>query len=125
MRAIGRLDSKHVITGAVAGGCVAISLAGGGFEPTAFAAAGLVVWALALIGLAAGLLPRSEPPRAAILTGLTLAGLGALMAVSLAWASDDGHGFEDVVRTFAYLGLFVFVVLASRAGEARPWLAGL
>src|SRR5687768_3137038 len=125
MRAIGRLESKHVIAGAVAAGCVAISLAGGGFEPTAFAAGGLVVWGLALIGLATGALPRSEPPSAALFAGLALAGLGTLMAVSLAWASDDGNGFEDVVRTFAYLGLFVLVVIASRPGEARPWLAGL
>ena len=104
---------------------MAISLAGGGFEPTAFAAAGLVVWALALIGLAVGLMPRSEPPTAAILAGLALAGFGVMMAVSLTWASDDGHGVEEVVRTFAYLGLFVLVVIASRPGEARPWLAGL
>src|SRR5687768_2898004 len=125
MRAIGRLESKHVIAGAVAAGCVAISLAGGGFEPTAFAAGGLVVWGLALVGLATGVLPRSEPPPAALLAGLALAGLGTLMAISLAWASDDGNGFEDVVRTFAYVGLFVLVVIASRPDEARPWLAGL
>ncbi len=125
MRAIRRLESKHVIAAAVAGGCVAIALAGGGFEPTAFAAAGLIVWALALVGLATGLLPRSEPPRAAIYAGLSLAALAALMALSLAWASDDGNGFEDVVRTLAYLGLFVLVVIASKRAEARPWLAGL
>jgi hypothetical protein len=125
MRAIERLESKHVIAAAVAAGCVAIALAGGGFEPTAFAAGGLVVWALALIGLATGILPRSEPPGPAVLAGLALAGLGILTAVSLAWASDDGNAFEDVVRTFGYLGLFVLVVTASRAGEARPWLAGL
>ncbi len=125
MRAIRGLDSKHVIAGAVAGGCVAVALAGGGFEPTAFAAAGFVVWALALVGLATGLVPRSEPPREAIYAGLALAGLAALMALSLAWGSDDGNGFEDVVRTLAYLGLFVLVVIAAKRGEARPWLGGL
>jgi hypothetical protein len=125
MRAIERLESKHVITGAVAAGSVGIALAGGGFEATAFAAGSLVVWALALIGLATGILPRSEPPGPAVLAGLALAGLGILTAISLAWASDDGNAFEDVVRTFGYLGLFALVVLASRAGEARPWLAGL
>ena len=29
---------------------------------------------------------------------------------ALAWSSDDGHGFEDVVRALAYLGTFVLVV---------------
>ncbi len=125
MSAIRRLELKHVITGAVAAGGVVLALAGGGFGPTAFAAAGLVVWALVLVGLATGIVPRSEPPSAAVLAGLALAGLAALTALSLAWASDDGNGFEDVVRTLAYLGLFVVVVLASKRGEARPWLAGL
>ena len=31
-----------------------MALAGGGFEPTAFAAAGLVVWIAVVIGLAVG-----------------------------------------------------------------------
>ncbi len=120
-----RLDVQHLIIASVAAIAVALALADGGFEPTAYAAAGLIVWVAALIGLAVGVLPRGEPPGAAIGTGLALAGLAAIMALSLAWASDDGDGFEDVVRTLAYLGAFVCVVLASRRGEARPWLAGL
>jgi hypothetical protein len=114
-----------MITGAVAACCVALAMAGGGFEPTAFAAGGLAVWIVVLVGLATGVVPRSEPPTEAIVAGLALAGLAGLMALSLAWASDDGHAFEDLVRTLAYLGLFVAVVLASRRGEMRPWLAGL
>ena len=125
MSAIRRLELKHVIAGGVAGGFTALALAGGGFGATAFAAGGLVVWARALVGLATGVVPRAEPPGAAVLAGLMLAGLAGLMALSLAWASDDGNGFEDVVRTLAYLGLFVVVVVASARGEARPWLAGL
>ncbi|MDX6581465.1 MAG: hypothetical protein QOI10_649 [Solirubrobacterales bacterium] len=120
-----RVEVKHLIMGAVAGACVALAMAGGGFEATAFAAAGLIVWALVLLGLATGVVPRAEPPGAAVATGLALAGLAALTALSLAWATDDGHGFEDVVRTLAYLGAFVAVVISSRRGEARPWLAGL
>ena len=104
---------------------MALALAGGGFEPTAFASAGLVVWVLALVGLATGVAPRSRPPGMAVAGGLCLGGLAALMALSLAWGSDDGAAFEDVVRALAYLGLFVLVVIASRRGEARPWLAGL
>ena len=100
-------------------------MAHGGFGPTAFAAAGLIVWIACLVGLAIGVFPRSEIPGFAIGTGLALAGLAALMALSLAWASDDGDAFGDVVRTLAYLGAFVVVVLASQRGEARPWLAGL
>ena len=108
--------------GAVAAACVALALAGGGFEPTAFAAAGLVVWVAVVVGLAVGVVPRSEPAARGDVAGLALAGLAAITALSLAWASDDGSGFEDAVRTLAYLGGFVLVVVASRRGEARPWL---
>ncbi len=125
MSGIRGLDVKHLIGGAVAASAVAMALAGGGFEPTAYAAAGLVVWIAVVIGLAVGVLPRSQPPTAALVAGISLAGLAALTALSLAWASDDGNGFEDVVRTLAYLGAFAAVVLASRRNEATPWLAGL
>ena len=125
MSGIRGLDVKHLIGGAVAASAVAMALAGGGFEPTAYAAAGLVVWIAVVIGLAVGVLPRSQPPTAALVAGISLAGLAALTALALAWASDDGNGFEDVVRTLAYLGAFAAVVLASRRNEATPWLAGL
>lgn len=120
-----RLTVQHVIGAAVAGACIALALAGGGFEPTAFAAAGLVVWVATLVGLAVGVLPRSEPPLAAVGAGLALAGLVALTALSLAWTTDPGHAFEDVVRALAYLGGFLLVVVTSRRAEARPWLTGV
>ena len=125
MSGIRGLDVKHVIGAAVAASVVALALAQGGFEPTAFAAAGLVVWIALVVGLAVGALPRSQPPTAALVAGIALAAFAALTALSLAWASDDGNGFEDVVRTLAYLGAFAAVVLASRRAEATSWLAGL
>ena len=78
-----------------------------------------------VVGLAVGIAPRSQTPNAAWATGAALAAFAALLALSLAWSSDDGHGFEDVVRALAYLGTFVLVVAASKRAEARPWLAGL
>jgi tetratricopeptide (TPR) repeat protein len=119
------LTIEHFITGAVAAACVALALAEGAFEPTAFAAAGLIAWTASVVGLATGALPRSRPPGVAIAAGLCLGGFAALIALSMIWASDDGRAFEDVVRALAYLGVFVLVVVASRRGESRPWLAGL
>ena len=73
-----------------------------------------------LVGLAVGVVPRSRAARAADRSpALALAGLAALMALSLAWASDDGDAYEDVVRALAYLGVFALVVLASRARRGR------
>ncbi len=100
-------------------------MAGGGFEPTAFAAAGLVVWIAVVVGLAVGVVLRSPVPAPAALAGLAVAGLAGLTALSLTWASDDGHAFEDAVRTLAYLGTFVLIVGVSVRGQARPWLVGL
>jgi len=125
MSGIRRPEVKHVIGAAVAASAVALALAGGGFEPTAYAAAGMVVWIAVVVGMAVGVLPRSQPPRAALVAGIALAGLAAMTALSLAWASDDGNAFEDVVRALAYLGAFTAVVFASRRAEAEPWLAGL
>jgi O-Antigen ligase len=118
-----RID--QVITSAVAASCVGIALAEGGFAPTAYAASALILWAAVVIGLATGLVPRSEPPVAAIAAGLCLAGFAGLIALSLLWASDNGRAFEDVVRALAYLGAFVLAVVASRRGDARAWLLGL
>lgn len=116
---------EHIITSAVALGCVGLALAQGGFPPTAVAAAGVVVWFAVLVGLATGAFPRDEPPVAAIAAGLCLTGYAALIALSMAWASDDGGAFEDAIRALAYLGMFALVVIASPRGSARAWLRGL
>ncbi len=125
LRRIRHLAGKHAITAAVAAGIVALAMAEGGYGPVAFAAGALVVWAAVLLGLATGILPRSEPPRPAIAAGACLLGLAALTALSLAWANDDGRAFEDVVRALGYLGLFALAVVAARRGDGAQWLRGL
>ena len=77
------------------------------------------------MGVAGGWFPRAEPPQAAILAGACLTGRVALIAAAILWASDDGAAFEDLVRAFSYLGLFVLVVVASKRGDAAFWLRGL
>lgn len=124
-RRIQRLTVEHAITVAVAAACAGLALAEGGFPPTAFAASALVVWVVVVLGLATGLLPRAEPPRAALAAGFCLAGLTAWTALSMTWASDNGRAFEDAVRALLYLGTFVFVVAGARRGGAGPWLTGL
>ncbi|MQA75258.1 MAG: hypothetical protein GEU88_13105 [Solirubrobacterales bacterium] len=119
------LKAQHLLVATVSAATITIALLGGGFEPSAFAGAALVVWIAVLVGLAAGWLPRSEPPASAIATGLCLAGFAALTALSLAWGNDAGGGFEDLVRVLAYVGALVLVIVASRYGEAGAWLRGL
>jgi hypothetical protein len=102
-----------------------MAMAEGGYGPVAFATGALVVWSAVLVGLATGLLPRSEPPRPAIVAGVCLLGLAGLTALSLAWANDDGRAFEDVVRALGYLGLFVLAVVAAKRGDGGKWLRGI
>jgi hypothetical protein len=85
----------------------------------------LVCWAIVLVGLAFGFLPRAEPPRIAVVAGASLAALAALTALSMAWASDQGAAFDDSIRVLGYAGLFLLVVITARSGEAPAWLRGL
>ena len=119
------LQPQHALTFAVAAGTAGIGFAGGGSDPIAYSATSLVVWGTVLVGVAVGWFPRAEPPQAAILAGACLTGLVALIGASLLWASDDGAAFEDLVRAFAYLGLFVLVLATSKRGDAAAWLRGL
>jgi hypothetical protein len=120
-----RLRPQHVTALLVAAGIIILALSNGGFDPSTFGAGALVAWALVLVGLAVGLVPRSEPPKPAVATGLCLAGLAALAALSILWGSDNGSAYEDVVKTLFYLGVFTVVVLFAVRGDAVSWLAGL
>ena len=120
-----RSHLEHLTVAAVAVACITLGLAEGGFEPTVFAATALISWIAVLVGLGTGLLPRYEPPRPAVGAALCLAALAGLIAISIAWASNNGLAFEDTVRALAYLGLFVLVVLCSRPGDCGVWVRGL
>jgi tetratricopeptide (TPR) repeat protein len=116
---------KHALVVAVAVVYVVVSLADGGYPPEAIAAGTLLIWWAVIVGLAVGALPRSGIPRPGIAAGLCILGLGLLTGLSFGWSSDDGLTFIELVRALGYAGLFVLVVLASPAGSARTWLAGL
>ena len=87
--------------------------------------AALAIWALALIGIAAGFFPRQRPGSPALAAGACLGLLATLTGLSALWSSDPGASFDESIIALAYAGLFVLVILASRRGDARAWLAGL
>jgi len=104
---------------------VALALVDGGYPPEFRAGAAIVLWWTVVIGIVLGLWPRAPIPRSALLGGMCLVGLAALAALSMAWASDDGRAFTEVIRILSYLGVFVAVVLGSSPRSVRGWLAGL
>lgn len=119
------MKAKQLTPLAVAVPFVALSLAGGGFSLELRSALTVVLWAIVLAGLATGVLPRAPAPRPALVAGALLAGLALLTGISMAWASDDGAAFGELVRVLGYLGLFVGVLCVSPPGSARAWLVGL
>ncbi|MGH2591285.1 MAG: hypothetical protein ACRDGW_10890, partial [Actinomycetota bacterium] len=120
-----RSPMKHALAVAVAVAYVALSLPDGGYPPEAVAAGTLLIWWAVIVGLAVGAWPRAPVPQPAITAGLCIAGLGLLTGLSMAWASDDGRAFIELVRVAGYAGLFALVILASPEGSARSWLLGL
>jgi len=121
----GRTPSIDTATAAsVATAYLALALPHGGFAPAVIAAATILVWWAALATLIVRR-RRVQVPGAALACGAALAALAVLGAVSLAWASDDGRGYVDVIRAAGYAGLFALVTVAVPPGRSRPWLVGL
>lgn len=109
---------------AIAIALVGLAFAEGGFYPSAFASIAIAVWiAIGAVALQPSLLGGwlTAP---ALWVALLGAGFLAWTGLSLAWASDRGAGYEDVIRGLAYLGIFLLLALSGRM-DRRRWLEGL
>ena len=115
---------QHALVGVVAVSTAALCLAEGGYAPGAYAAAGLVAW-VGVIAMIVATRDTVDVPGAALVSGAALAGLAAFALLSVAWGSDDGRAVAEAIRPAAYAGVFALVVIASRRGQAFPFLAGL
>jgi hypothetical protein len=116
---------EHAGAGLVAVAIFIAALLEGAFDPTAYAAASIVIWAAAAAGLASRALPSAPIALNGAVAGSLLAALMLMAAASLGWVGDQGRAFEEAVRASAYLGLFVIAACtAGSAGRAR-WLTGL
>lgn len=119
------LQPERLVSAAVAAATVALALADGGSAPVAYSIGAVATWATVLIGIAAGFFPRGRPPQAAQAAGACLGAIAVLSALSGIWGSDPGAALDEAVVALAYGGLFTLVVVATVAGKARAWLAGL
>lgn len=103
----------------------ALGFAQGGYSQEVVALATMVIWIAVAAGVVLGLWTRSEVPRMALVSGLSLLGLLVLSAASMAWADDPGRSFDASIRIAGYLGLFVLVVAAAPRSGKRAWILGL
>jgi tetratricopeptide (TPR) repeat protein len=78
----------------------------------------LAVWWLLALGFAFGVLPRSSPPRAALIAALGALALGALQLASVDWGPSDDRALADACRTVGYLGI---LALAWAGLGPRSW----
>src|SRR5262245_52111032 len=116
---------QHAAACLVAAAVIVAALGSGLFQPTGYAAASIVIWAVVITGLIARGLPTGPVGRLAAAAGLCLAGTAILGAVSVGWATDQGRAFEEAVRVSFYLGLFTLAACTANRGGRVEWLAGL
>ena len=116
---------EHTGAVLVAAGVIAAGMAQGLFQPGAYAAGSVVLWAIVIGGLATRRLPCAPVTRTALMAGACLAGTAVLSLVSIAWAADQGRAFEEAIRVSFYLGLFSLAACTAARGARTEWLAGL
>jgi hypothetical protein len=116
---------QHAGAGLVAAGVFTAGMAEGFFQPTAYAAGSIVIWAAVIAGLVGRALPTAPVGRTAAVAGICLAATAVLATASVAWASDQGRAFEEAVRVSFYLSLFSLAVCTAAPGARREWLGGL
>jgi len=108
----------------VATGLAVVGFAQGGYSSNTVAIATLVAWLAAGAGLVLARGIRAATWQTLVAGGALIA-LGALSALSMAWANDAGRAFAAAVRVGGYAGLFVLVVAWAPRVGARAWLAGI
>jgi hypothetical protein len=116
---------EHIGAGLVAAAVIAAGMAQGLFEPSGYAAASIVVWAVAIAGIVGRRLPMTPVSWTVVAAGACLAATAVLTTASMAWANDQGRAFEEGIRVSLYLGLFTLAACTASARGRSQWLAGL
>ena len=119
------IPAGALLSGAVAAAYVWLAVSDGGFDPSAYTAAGLFVWWAAVLALLLRIWPRGGLPPATAGAGALLAAFSILALLSTTWAGDGGRAFVEAVRALGYLGVFVLAAIVVRAGGARDLLGGI
>ena len=120
-----RFKPDQLGTVAVALAFVGLALPNGAYSTELQSGVTCVIWAALITGILVGVLPRAPVPKQALIAGCVLAALALLTGASMAWGTDDGAAFTELVRVAGYLGLFALVVCLSTPGSARTWLVGV
>jgi tetratricopeptide (TPR) repeat protein len=101
-----------------------VTYANGGYGLSSRTALAVGIWAVIMIGVAFGLLPRSELSRGALVT-MGLLGLFALWTfASMFWAASPEGAFNEFNRVSVYLAILVLALLGTTRRDAGRWADG-
>jgi O-antigen ligase len=102
-----------------------VTYANGGYGLSSRTALAVGLWAVIMIGIAFGLLPRGELLRGALVT-VGLLGLFALWTfASMFWAASPEGAFNEFNRVSVYLAILVLSLLGTTRRDAGRWADGL
>src|SRR4051812_36825664 len=102
---------------------VPLAAAGGGFRPTSWYPAALLLAGLLLVGL---LTLRAATPPLVMAAALALAGYAAWSYLSIAWAAQKADAWDGANRTLLYAIVFaLFALWRLRAPVAAAVLGAL
>ncbi len=109
----------------LAAAVVLLAIDGGGAPVGSAGVAAVAVWWGLLLGLALSWIPRTRPPRIALVCLALLALFAALTGLSGLWAPSAERAMEECARVSLYLGVLALPIVAAKRGEAGRWADGL
>ena len=113
-----------VVFGLTVAALLAYALRGGTYDVVSRGEIGLLAWWALLIGVVAGVLPRSRP---ALPTRLAIAGLAGIcvwMTLSFAWTESDERTSLELALAVHHLGVFALAAAVLRPATVPAALAG-
>jgi hypothetical protein len=120
------VKSASLLTGLIAAvGLFYLSMRGGGYELTARAEIGLVVWWLIAVLGALGVIPAGRPGRSALVMLGAMAALAAWTAIAIIWSPSAERGMVEVERVLTLGGILTLAMLSSPARYAKALLWGV
>lgn len=115
-----------LLTGTIAAaGLFYLAMRGGGYELTARAEVGLIVWWLVAVLGGLGVLPAGRPGRSSLVTLGAMAALAAWTAIAIVWSPSAERGMVEVERVLTLGGILALAVLATPPRHARALLWGV
>ena len=108
-----------------AAGLFYLAMRGGGYELTARAEIGLVVWWLVAVLGALGVIPAGRPNRSSLVMLGAMAALAAWTAIAIIWSPSAERGMIELERVLTLGGILTLGVLATPPRYARALLWGV